>query len=79
MSLFRLAERVGHRGKEDKREFILGNWVKKNEATLIGGLVPGAAIAIAEVAFHYSVWLALATMIVPFIVINGLILLLSTD
>ncbi len=42
---------------------------------LIPGFFPGAVVSLAAVAFHYSVWVAIAIVVVSFVGVNGGILL----
>ncbi len=52
----------------------MNDWIKKNESVLIGGLVPGAIVALASLAAVYSIWVSLAVCVGPFIVVNAFVL-----
>lgn len=43
--------------------------------TLISGLFPGAIVALASIAFVYSIWVAIVVAVGSFVIVNGGILL----
>lgn len=54
------------------------NWAKENKNVLIGGLTPGAVVALTYLTFVYSIWVSLAVCAGSFIIVNALILLIES-
>lgn len=50
-------------------------WLKRNEDLVIAGTVPDIVVSVTYIATIYSFWVAALVVIVPFVVINGLVIL----